>query len=279
MRAVAVRETKLAEDTLEIVAVVVTDIPKDGLEVSGTRRLVDGIDYLLEAVGDDLVDSASFLRQVHHFVGTEVVVFTIFLLDKVVHVHEELGCGAGAGEHRGDHEDHVDKAAAERLKVGGCGGVAANGFRAFEQPRVHGNAGAVVGKRGLVVLVDKVLLEQGNVFVRQLLAVHLLDAVAQHASIKTNVITLGQFADERSDVLLLYIGVGVVFASRSGIGCRAIGDEEVEFLERLTVFCMAIAINHVVLCHGVVALSHQGNLHLVLNFLYADTVVNTKPCE
>ena len=36
MRAVAVRETKLAEDTLEIVAVVVTDIPKDGLEVSGT---------------------------------------------------------------------------------------------------------------------------------------------------------------------------------------------------------------------------------------------------
>ena len=74
------------------------------------------------------------------------------------------------------------------------------------------------------------LLEQRDISVGQFFAVHLFNAVAQHAAIETNVVTLGQFADERGDVLFLHIGVGIVFASRSGIGSGAIGDEEVEFL-------------------------------------------------
>ncbi len=58
VRFLAVGETELAEYALEIVAVVVTDIPEHRLEITRTRRLVDGIHHLLERVGNHLIYSA-----------------------------------------------------------------------------------------------------------------------------------------------------------------------------------------------------------------------------
>ena len=54
----AVGEDEVAEKALEVVAVVVGDVPEHGLIVAGARRLVDGVDNLFEAVGHDLVERA-----------------------------------------------------------------------------------------------------------------------------------------------------------------------------------------------------------------------------
>ena len=112
-----VGEDKLPEETLEIITVVICHVPEDSLEVTRTRRLVDRVDDLLKAVGDDLVDGAALLRQVDHLVRTKVVILAVLLLDEVVHVHQELGRGACAAQHARHDEDHVDKASAERLEV------------------------------------------------------------------------------------------------------------------------------------------------------------------
>ena len=83
MRCLSVREAEVIEQALEIITVVITDVPEHGLEVTGARRLVDGVDDLLEAVGDDLVEGALFLGEVHHFVGPLVIVFSVLLLDEI----------------------------------------------------------------------------------------------------------------------------------------------------------------------------------------------------
>ncbi len=128
----AVGEAELTEETFEVVAVIVGHVPEHGLEVARTGGLVDGIDHLLKAVGDHFVDSALAQGEIHHLVAVLIVVVTVFLTDEIVHVHEEFRGGAGATEHAGDHEDHVDETAAVRLEVRGGGGVAADAASAVQ---------------------------------------------------------------------------------------------------------------------------------------------------
>ena len=236
MRSGTVREAEVTEDRVEVVTVVVTDVPENGLEVASACRLVDGVNDLLEAVGDDFVQRTFLEAEVHHFVSAFVVILTVFLLDEVVEIHQELRRSACSGKHRANHEDHVHETAAERLEVVWSGCITTNGTGAFEQPRIHRDRRAVVSEAGLVVLVDKVLLEQGDVLVSQLFAEHLLDTVGEQTAVETDIAGLWQFADKGSDVLLLNVGVSVVFTSCSGIRCTAVVDEEVEFFQCLTVF-------------------------------------------
>ena len=49
-----------------------------------------------------------------------------------------------------------------------------------------------------------------NVFVGQLLAVHLLDAVGQQAAVQADETRLGQFTDERGNVLVLHVRIGII---------------------------------------------------------------------
>ena len=111
------------------------------------------------------------------------VVLAILLADKVVHVHQELRCGAGTAQHGADHEHHVDETAGKRLQVGRCRRVTANGHGAADEPRIHGDGSTVVGQRSLVVRIYKVVGQLVNVFIGQLLAVHLFDAVGQQATV------------------------------------------------------------------------------------------------
>ena len=263
----AVREDEFPEKRLEIVAVVVGDVPEHGLEIPRPGGLVDRVDDLLEAVGDHLVDRAPFLREVDHFVGARVVILAVLLFDEIIHVHQEFGRRAGSREHRRDDEDHVDEPAAERLEVGRARRVAAHRQRAAQQPRVHRDRGAVVGHRRFVVLVDEVAVEQAQVFVRQLLAVHLLDAVGQQTAVQADEVPLREFADQRGDVLVLDVGVGVVFRPRRGVLRVAVVDQEFEFLAVFAVLGVLLAVEHVALGHGEITLGHQGHLHLVLNLL------------
>ena len=71
-------------------------------------------------------------------------------------------------------------------------------------------------------------VEQTQVFVRQLLAVHLLDAVGQQTAVQADEVPLREFADQRGDVLVLDVGVGVVFRSRCRVLRIAVVDQEVE---------------------------------------------------
>ena len=96
MRCLTIREAEVLEEGLEIIAVVVTDIPEYGLEVTCTGGLVETVYDLLEAVCNDLVDRATLETEIYDFVGTLVVVLTKLLLNEIVHIHKELGCSARA---------------------------------------------------------------------------------------------------------------------------------------------------------------------------------------
>ena len=139
VRLAAVREVEVAEEALEIIFVVVGDVPEHRLVVTCASWLVDGVNYLFEAVGDDLVEGAFSCREVDHFVSASVVVFSVFHLYEIVEIHQEFRCGAGAAQHRRHHKHHVDEAAAERLKVGRACCVASDRLGAFEEPRIHGD--------------------------------------------------------------------------------------------------------------------------------------------
>ena len=150
---------------------------------------------------------------------------------------------------------------------------------AVEQPGVHRHAGAVVGNAGLVVFVDEMVVEVIEVLVGQFLAIHILDAIAEHTAVEADEARLGQFADERGDVLLLHVGVGVVFAAGGGVACVAVVDEELHLVLHLTILIVLLAIEDISLGHLVIALGHQGSLHLVLDLLHGDAVVDVETAQ
>ena len=236
MRSGTIREAEVTEDRVEVVTVIVTDVPENRLEVTSTSRLVDGVNDLLEAVGNDFVQCTFLKTQIHHFVSAFVVILTVFLLNKVVEIHEELRRSACSGKHGTNHEDHIHETTAERFEVVRSGCITTNSFCSLEQPRIHRDRRTIVSQAGLIVFVDKVLLEQGDVLVSQFFAEHLLDTVGEQTTVETDIAGLRQFADKGSDVLLLDVSVSVVFTSCSGIRCTAVVDEEVEFFQCLTIF-------------------------------------------
>ena len=209
VRARSVGEAEFSEERFEIVAVVVGNVPEDRLEIACAGGLVDGIDDLLEAVSDHLVDGAVAAGAVHDFIGAEVIVFAIFFLKEVAHVHEKLHCGDGAAEHGADDEHHIDESTAEGFQIGGRCGITANGFRAVEQPRVHGDGSTIVGQRGFVVLIDIMVVEQVEIAVGRFFAIHLFELVAEQTAVQTDKIAFGDFADEGGEVFVLDICVRI----------------------------------------------------------------------
>ena len=141
--------------------------------------MVDGIDDLLKAVGDHLVDGAMLGGEVHHLVRGLPIVGSVFQADEIVEVHEELRCGTSPAEHAGDHEDHVDKSSTEGFEIGRCGGIASNGHGAPDEPGIHGDGCAVVGKGCLVVLIYEMMCEFVEILVGKLFPIHFLDAVGE----------------------------------------------------------------------------------------------------
>ena len=262
-----VGEYEFAEQAFEIVAVVIGHVPEHGLEVTRPRGLVDRVDDLFETVRNHLVDRPVLFREVDHLVRPLVVIFSVLLFDEIVHIHQELRRGAGAREHRRYDEDHVDEAAAERLEIGRACRVAAHRERAVQQPRVHRDRSAVVGHRRFVVLVDEVVFQQAEVFVREFLAVHLLDAVGQQPAVEPDEVLFGQFADQRGDVLVLDVGVGIVFRTRRGVRGIAVVDQEFELFAVFAILGVLLAVEHVALGHGEIAFGHERHLDLVLYLL------------
>ena len=243
----AVGEVEVAEDRVEVVFIVIADVPEHSLIVAGTGRLVERVDDLLKAVGDDLVERALLQAEIHDIVGMGIVVLAVFLLNEIIHIHQELRCGAGAGEHAADHKHHVDESATAPTNLKSfCGGfinMAANARRAADEPGVHRDRGAVVGEVGLVVLIYKVVCQFVDIFVSELLAVHLLDALHEQATVQTYEVFLGQLTGERGDVLMLHIGVGIEFRAGGRILCLHIVGEELHLVEHFAVLLVLLPVD------------------------------------
>ena len=91
-----IREAEVLEEGLEIISVIITDIPEDRLIVTRAGRLIERINDLLEEIADDIINRTMFETEIHYLVGTFVIVLSIFLLDEIVHIHKELGRSARA---------------------------------------------------------------------------------------------------------------------------------------------------------------------------------------
>ena len=153
--------------------------------VAGAARLVDGIDNLFETVGNHLVNRPLPYRQIHNTIRFLVVVGTIFQSQKIVQVHQKFRRGAGSAQHAGNHENHVYETSAVGLQVGRAGGVAADAPRAADKPWIHGDACAIVGDAGLVILINEMVVQQMQVPVCKLLSVEFFYTLAQHPTVQT----------------------------------------------------------------------------------------------
>ena len=118
-----------------------------------------------------------------------------------------------------------------------------------------------------------------DILVGQLLAIHLLDAVGQQATVQADEVRLGQLADERGYVLVFHVGIGIVLRSGGGIHAVAVLREELQLLQCLAVLAVLLAIEHERFCHFEMALAHQRFLHLILNVLHLDIVFNIQVAE
>ena len=54
----AIWKAELSKQTLEVVFIVVGYIPEDGLEISCSCWLIDGVDDLFKAIGYDFIDAS-----------------------------------------------------------------------------------------------------------------------------------------------------------------------------------------------------------------------------
>ncbi len=123
------------------------------------------------------------------------------------------------------------------------------------------------------------LVEQLEVAVGKFLAVHLADAVGEQAAVQADEAGLGELADQGGDVLLLDVGVGVVLAAGGRVGGRAVVDQEIQTVAHLTVFGVVLPVEHVGFRHGEVALAHERDLHLVLDFFHMHPVGDVDAAE
>ena len=144
----------------------------------------------------------------------------------------------------------------------------------MQKPRVHGDACAVVGYAGLIVLVDEVLVEQVEVLVSCFLAVQFLNLVAQHLAVQADEVLLWKFADKCCNVLLFYICVSIELTAGSSVLSFAVVEQEVELALYFAVFEVLLAIQDIRFCCIIVAFSHKSDFNLVLDFLDTNSIID-----
>ena len=83
-----------------------------------------------------------------------------------------------------------------------------------------------------------------NVLVSQLLAIHLLDAVGEQTAVQTDEVRLGQLANQRGDVLVLHIRIGVILRTGRCIHTLTVVAQELQLRQRLTVLHVCLTVQH-----------------------------------
>ena len=216
LRGAAVGETEVAEHSLEVRLVEVADVPEHGLVAAVAGGHVHGMHHLLEAVVDDLEQGVVL----HDGIELVEIVVTVILADEVVEVHQELGSGYRTHELGGYGVHEVDELAAEGLEVGRGDGDAAELAKARDEERIHrdGDAVRIAGGTALVVLVQDVRLEVGDVLLGKGAAVQRLDLVLHDVAVLLDVVLLVELVAKGDDVLVRDVGVGVELGAGGGVG-------------------------------------------------------------
>ena len=275
----AIGKHEMLEKTVEVILVIVCHIPENGLEISCAGRLVDGVDHLLEAVRDYLVYGPLSRGKVHYLFGMQIVVLAIFFTNKVVHVHQKFRCGTSATQHARYNKHHIDKTTAERFQISGCRRVTSHRHGTSYQPGIHGDTGAIVGKTGFIVFIDKVVIQQLQITVGYLLAIHIFEAVRQQTTIQADEVRFGKLAYQSSHILIFHIGIGIILTAGGRIGSITIVQQETEFVAHLAVLQMLLPVKHKRLCHGIVVLGHQSHLYLILYIFHTGSVADAHTAE
>ena len=203
-----IREDEVAKHRFEVVLVVDGDVPEGALVAARGSRLVDGIDDVLQVVGDVF------------FVGAQVVV-AVILAREVVEVGEEFDGGDRPGKLRADGEDEIDERTAEGSEMLRCAGFAAEFGHAVAQEGIHRDGNAVGLEAGFVMHVDFVRLDLADVFGGGFFAKYLADFAADLGAIHLNHQVFHQLGFERRHVFLRNVGIGVEFLSRRRRCARA----------------------------------------------------------
>ena len=118
------------------------------------------------------------------------------------------------------------------------------------------------------------VLEQPDIFVRHLLAIHLLHPVGKDTTVETDEVLLRELSYESCKILLLNVGVCIILASCSCILSLTILDKEIKMVANFSVFSMLLPVKHVSLGNSKVLFSHEADLNLVLNLLHMHSFSN-----
>ena len=119
------------------------------------------------------------------------------------------------------------------------------------------------------------MIQEFQITVGSLFTIHISQTVCQQAAVEADEIGFGQFSYQRGDILVFHIGVGIVLATAGRVGSIAIIHEEFKFVSDFTVFQMFLTIQHIRFGHAVIMFCHQGDFHLVLDFIYVCSVTDT----
>ncbi len=220
LRCAAVREAKIPEHTLKIVAVEIADVPEHGLVAPVAGRHVHRMHDLLEIVVYHLDERALLGVELHDLIKTGEVVIPVVLADEIIEVHQELRRGHGPHELGGDRIDEVDELAAERLEVRRSDGDSPEFAQTAHEERIHRNGNAVREARStaLVMFVKYVRIEILEVLVRKGPPVEGLYLVTHYIAVLLDVVLLVELVAEGHDVLAGDICVGVELGPRRRIG-------------------------------------------------------------
>ena len=273
-RSRSVREAEVTEHALEVVAVKVTYVPKNGLIATVACRHVHRVHNLLEVVVDDLHEGALLGIHFHDVVQVLEVIVTVVLADEIVQVHQELRSGHRSHELGGDGINEVDELAAERLEVGRCNGHAAQFLEAADEERVHRDGYTVREARrtALVVFIQDVRVQILEVLVGEGAAVQGLYLVAHDITVLLDVVLLVELVAQGHNVFAGDVGIGVELGSRCSIGGCDVVLDEVPLLAQVDV-----GIKLVDVCVGYALVDgHQRLLHLAADFSAGNSFIDIK---
>ena len=77
------------------------------------------VESLFKIIRNYFVNGTFLETQVSLLLWMLPIILTIFLTNKVVHIHQELRCSTSTSQHRANHKNHINKATSKRLQIGG----------------------------------------------------------------------------------------------------------------------------------------------------------------
>ena len=86
---------------------------------------------------------------------------------------------------------------------------AAQTSHALQQERIHGNRNTIRHQRGLVMFINLMRFQLADIFIRNLISIHLRQLVNHQQTVHSDHFLLWQFTHHRSNVLAFYVGIRV----------------------------------------------------------------------